>query len=103
MSKPLTFVLIFSFFFSCSYVIYDKFSRPKSCTQTVVVQANDTLWDIADGLDLDQDVRYVVQEIKKLNGLNESTIYPGQKLLVPGMGEQLLGMDIDNGDNRQGN
>lgn len=93
MSKPLTFVLLFSFFFCCFFVMYDKLSEETTRVQTVVVQPNDTLWKIAERLDKHEDIRKTVWEIKKLNGLSDCTIYPGQELFVPVTSEQLLGME----------
>lgn len=50
-----------------------------------VVVAGDTLWDIAAAHTAPgDDVRVTVGEVRRLNGLSESTVYPGQVLLVPG-------------------
>lgn len=94
MSKPVTFVLIFAFFFSCGFMIYEQVGSNAAGTATIVVRAEDTLWDIAKELrsDSEQDLRNVVQEIQELNGLDNPTIYPGQELIVP-RSEQMLGMD----------
>jgi LysM repeat protein len=97
MSKPVTFVLIFAFFFSCSFMIFERLSED-TYTATVVVRANDTLWGIAEELDYNPDVGYVVEKIKELNGLNDCTIYPGQELIIPNTGEQLLGLELDTND-----
>lgn len=41
------------------------------------------LWDIAEQYKRpDQDIREYIYEIKKLNGLDESTIYEGQTIKV---------------------
>ena len=95
MSKPLTFVLIISFFFGCFFARYNKLNEEMIVIQTIVVQSNDTLWVIAEKLDAHKDIRNTVQEIKKLNGLTDSTIYPGQELLVPKTSRQLVGMEIN--------
>jgi hypothetical protein len=95
LSKPVTFVLIFAFFFGCFFALYDKLNEEKAGIETVVVQSNDTLWEIAERLGTYKDIRYTVQEIKKLNGLRDSTIYPGQELLVPRTSRQLVGMEMD--------
>lgn len=94
MSKPLAVVLIFSFFFGCFHVIYKNINKDYETTQSVIVQTNDTLWNIAEKVNSnDTDIRNIVQKIKELNGLSDSTIYPGQELLVPDKTEQLMGMD----------
>lgn len=96
MSKSVAIVLTVAFFFSCSFMMYEQLTNDTN-TQTVVVQANDTLWEIAEKLDCNQDVGYVVQKIQELNGLEDCRIYPGQELVVPDTGEQLLGLtDADN-------
>ncbi len=90
MSKPLTFVLLFAFFFSCMFVIYEQVDSNAAGTETIVVQANDTLWDIAEEFGSEKDPRNMVNEIMALNGLQNSMIYPGQELIIPM--ERMLGM-----------
>ncbi|MBQ1407593.1 MAG: LysM peptidoglycan-binding domain-containing protein [Eubacterium sp.] len=52
--------------------------------KTVEVEYGDTLWAIAGKYKPDgRDVRSFVYEIKDINGLDDSGIYAGQKLLVP--------------------
>lgn len=96
MTKPVIIVLIFAFFFTCSFTVYQQLGSNTLGTETVVVQADDTLWEIAEHLGSKEDIRYVVQEIQKLNGLKDSTIYPGQELRIPASEEQLLGLEVDN-------
>jgi nucleoid-associated protein YgaU len=51
---------------------------------THVVRSGDTLWDIASGVaEPGSDVRNVVEDIKRANGLRDSLIHPGQVLVVP--------------------
>lgn len=48
------------------------------------VTSGDTLWEIAsDHNYYNEDVRQVVYNIKKLNQMNTSDIYPGQVLIIP--------------------
>jgi len=55
-----------------------------SNTIEIEVAVGDTLWDIAESLNLpNKDVRIVIEEIKILNNLGSYTIYPGQILKVP--------------------
>ena len=57
-------------------------------TVEIEVAAGDTLWDIAESLNLpNKDVRIVIEEIKILNNLDSYTIYPGQILKVPKVNE----------------
>jgi len=91
MSKSVAVVLVFAFFFSCSFVMYEQLTNDTR-TQTIIVEPNDTLWEIAEKLNYNQDVGYVVQKIQELNGLEDCNIYPGQELVVPDTGAQLLGL-----------
>lgn len=51
---------------------------------TVVVQAGDTLWDIARRWgDARTDIRNLVWKIRVMNQLESTNIYPGQVLVVP--------------------
>ena len=51
---------------------------------TYVVQQGDTLWAVAQGAyDDDVDIRRAVHEIKRLNDLDGSMLFPGQALLLP--------------------
>lgn len=53
-------------------------------TKAYVVDAGDTLWDIArSNMSSTADVRTVVLNIQDLNGIEDGTIYPGQVILVP--------------------
>ena len=48
------------------------------------VRAGDTLWLIADEhAAADQDIRSVVEQIRRLNGLESGVIQAGQVLVVP--------------------
>jgi|SRR5690625_3235255 len=52
--------------------------------QTVVVQPGENLWVIASEVAAPtQDVREVIDQIRGLNGLEQSVILPGQELVVP--------------------
>ena len=50
---------------------------------STVVQPGDTLWSIARSVAGDADVRGVVDEIQRLNGLEDSALVPGQVLELP--------------------
>jgi LysM repeat protein len=57
---------------------------PEPMTADYWVNSGDTLWSIAEQVaPEDTDVRAVVAEIRNLNDLESSLIYPGQSLLVP--------------------
>jgi LysM repeat protein len=51
---------------------------------SVVVQSGDTLWSIADTVaGPGDDVRAVVDEIQRVNGLRTADLVPGQVLRLP--------------------
>ena len=51
---------------------------------TVTVQPGQSLWVIAEGVAVPgQDVREVVEQIRVLNTLEQSTVHAGQELTVP--------------------
>lgn len=51
--------------------------------RSVVVRSGDTLWSIASDLGGDGDVRAVIDEIQRLNGLDDGHLQPGQELRLP--------------------
>ena len=68
--------LIITLFSNCSAV-------KKVETEDLVVSTGDTLWSIACEYKKDgQDVREYIYELRKLNNLENCTIYPGQELKI---------------------
>jgi LysM repeat protein len=49
----------------------------------VIVQPHDTLWSIAGRTSPSRNPRAVVGEIRRLNGISDYTIHPGQRLALP--------------------
>ena len=49
----------------------------------VSVKPGDTLWEIADKYSDNIEIREYIYIIKKINGLEDATIYAGQKLYIP--------------------
>lgn len=49
----------------------------------VVVRPGDTLWSVARRHDPAQDPLVMAEEIRKLNGLPDYTVHPGQTLKLP--------------------
>jgi len=93
MNRFLSGVLIFSLFLSVFYGAYTFLKENTVETTTITVQADDSLWAIAKRQLPEEDPRKVIVQIKELNGLSGSTIYRGQKLIVPAEERsQLLGM-----------
>ena len=58
-------------------------SGPESATATVTVQSGDSLWSLATAAERSADPRETVERIRELNGLDDSVIVPGQRLVVP--------------------
>jgi len=59
-------------------------SLTKPVYSEITIQAGDTLWELAKEFGpADQDVREVVYEICKINGISAEGIYPGQTILIP--------------------
>ena len=50
---------------------------------SVVVEPGDSLWSIAAAVAEGEDVRVVIDRIQALNGLERSTLVPGQVLRLP--------------------
>ena len=59
---------------------YNRLYRKEINFIPYTVQAGDTLWDIAEGID--GDIRETVYLIRKHNGI-DPRIYPGQVILIP--------------------
>lgn len=65
-------------------LVYQSAPEPVDRVDTVVVQPGESLWVIASGVtDPGQDVREVVDQIKRLNGLQGAAVHAGQELAVP--------------------
>lgn len=52
-------------------------------TQMVIVEEGQSLWEIAREVAGGEDVRDVLTTIVDMNGLDSSTVHPGQRILVP--------------------
>lgn len=61
-------------------------NNPSIVYREVTVEPGDTLWNIARSFGSGRDTREVVWEIRKVNDLQQATVYPGQTLLVPTVG-----------------
>lgn len=50
---------------------------------SIQVMPGDTLWSIASKYNTGRDIRKFIFDIKEINGLTDSTIYEGQRLIIP--------------------
>lgn len=70
-----------------SAVLFTTASRadgePTGPAPTVVVQPGDTLWDIATRVMPRRDNRDAVADLRRLNGLRNSEVRPGDVLVLP--------------------
>ncbi len=52
-------------------------------TKLIVVQAGETLWEIAEEHCINGDIRKYIYQVKLINEMQTSSIYIGQGLLLP--------------------
>jgi LysM repeat protein len=50
---------------------------------TAVVESGDTLWSVAARAAPGRDRFQIIDEIRRLNGLPDYTVHPGQRLILP--------------------
>jgi hypothetical protein len=50
---------------------------------TAVVQPGDTLWSVAARTGRGGDQFRIIDEIRRLNGIRDYTVHPGQRLILP--------------------
>jgi LysM repeat protein len=58
---------------------------PPGPAPTAVVQPGDTLWSIAGRYAPARDRFRTIDEIRRLNGITDYTVHPGQRLILPRM------------------
>jgi LysM repeat protein len=58
-------------------------SVPAGTPATVVVRPGDTLWSIAQRYAPARDPFETIDEIRRLNGITDYTVRPGQRLIIP--------------------
>ena len=81
MGLALVMVVMLSAFFLTTSSVFSAGGSKENIE--VVVQQGDTLWDIARDNSLGRDIRLVIWEMRKFNGLEDVNIQPGQVLVVP--------------------
>ena len=73
-------ILFLSFTFVNNYLQESHYSGEK---MTIIVNKNDTLWEIARKYKNNKNIRKSIHKIKQVNNLSSPVIYPGQKLVIP--------------------
>ena len=69
----------------------NTFSHTNINYKTIYVANGETLWEIAsveaqnNSYYAKYDIRHIIKDIKQINDLKSSSVYPGQSLLVPNM------------------
>ncbi|MGQ7277130.1 MULTISPECIES: cell division suppressor protein YneA [Brevibacillus] len=84
--QALVFFVVFSlFFYFLTELVFASESASVVPVKEVTVQPGDSLWKIAVQYqdEAGMEVRELVYAIKKMNRLDNSNIYPGQRLAVP--------------------
>ena len=82
-------ILLAAIIFTGSLFIYNRLSLGDELYEenTIKVVDGDTLWSIANRLvensNKSVDVRKVIYEIKELNNIDDSQIYPGDLIRIP--------------------
>lgn len=77
-----TLIFIIIITFMCLNSIFDKEEYTAKETQYVVTKG-ERLWDIAEQYKKPgQDIREYIYEIRKLNNMENSTIYEGQEITI---------------------
>lgn len=82
--KRFTVFLVFfvSIIITSVFTIYSySYNTPEY--KTVVVKTGDTLWDIAKTHSPNTDVRKYIYNVRKINKLEDNTIYTGTILKIP--------------------
>ncbi len=77
------FMLMVVFFLMVMYFTAGKSQGQSDYQREVFVEKGDTLWEIALEYYPKVDPRITIAEIKRINNLEVSMIYPGQRLRLP--------------------
>lgn len=82
----LVFLFIFTILF-CGWGVRASIMPGADMYETIMVEENDTLWDIAaKKVDDTVDIREYMYEVKQLNHIQDGgSLYPGQVLKLPAL------------------
>jgi len=81
-------VVVFFIFLAAAVVAVlapaSRAADPPEAAATAVVRPGDTLWSVAERHVPSQEPFAVIDEIRRLNGLDDYTVHAGQRLILPG-------------------
>ncbi len=83
------FILLGVIFILSLLFIKSTLSYTKHEFKTIYIKSGDTLWNIAMSLQENnsyykgKDIRYIINDLKEINNLNNSTLYINQELQIP--------------------
>lgn len=79
-------LILLLLFFVFSLFTTNAFSKKELATKKITVEENQTVWNIAKIVckkNTSLNIQEVIYDIKKVNSMDNSTIYEGQELLIP--------------------
>jgi len=76
-------LLLLSFLITTPVFASTVYDSKEPSYVSVRVREGDNLWNIVSMYSKDKDIRKYIYEVKKLNKMNDSNIYPGQNILLP--------------------
>lgn len=76
-------LLLLSFIITTPVFASSIYESKEPAYDTVVVKEGDNLWNIVSEYSKNSDIRDYIYEVKKLNKMKDSNIYPGQTILIP--------------------
>lgn len=77
-----TIISIFTYMFIT--ILSNDIVESKSIKKnSIIVKKGDTIWSIAQKIDSNRDIRDIVYDIKNINDLSSTDIFPGNKIYLP--------------------
>lgn len=78
-----TILLLISFIITMPIFASTVYGFKDTSYVSVNVKDGDNLWNIVSSYSQGGDIRKYIYEVKKLNKMKDSNIYPGQNILLP--------------------
>lgn len=77
------FLLLISFLITIPFFASTVYGYKEPSYVTINVNEGDNLWNLVSDYSKGRDIRKYINEVKKLNKMDDSVIYPGQSILLP--------------------